>query len=66
MHGSIVAIHASEGAEVTQGEKLITMEAMKMEHVITAPSDGIIASINTAVGEMVEDGVELVVINDHE
>lgn len=66
MHGSIIAIHVSEGAEVKHGEKLITMEAMKMEHVITAPSDGIIASINTAVGKMVEDGVELVVINDHE
>ena len=66
MHGSIVAIHVNEGDEVNAGAKLITMEAMKMEHVITAPSSGKIDSINTAVGEMVQDGFELVVISDHE
>ena len=66
MHGSIVAIHVNEGDEVSVGEKLITMEAMKMEHVITASSAGKIELLNTAVGEMVHDGFELVVIADHE
>ena len=40
------------------------LEAMKMEHTITAPRDGRVEHINYALGEQVEEGVELLVIAD--
>ncbi len=66
MHGSVTAVHVSEGEEVVAGQKLLTMEAMKMEHVIAAPYSGIIKSIHCTVGDLVEDGLELVTFSDDE
>jgi len=45
---------------VKKGQPLVIVEAMKMEHTITAPFDGIIDSVNAAVGEQVDEKRELV------
>ena len=42
MQGTIVTVDASEGDALTQGQQLLVMEAMKMEHVIVAPASGIL------------------------
>ncbi len=52
MPGSIVAVHAHEGAEVARGEVLLVMESMKMELQITAPRDGTV-ELHVAAGDQV-------------
>lgn len=56
MPGSVIRIGASAGDAVVAGQPLIWLEAMKMEHTITAPSDGIVAQLDVAVGQQVEVG----------
>lgn len=56
MPGSVIRIGASEGDAVVAGQPLIWLEAMKMEHTITAPSDGIVAQLDVVVGQQVEVG----------
>lgn len=60
MPGSVIALLAEAGASVKAGDPLLIMEAMKMEHTITAPSDGTLASFHYAVGDQVLAGAELV------
>ncbi|KQQ45990.1 3-methylcrotonyl-CoA carboxylase [Rhizobium sp. Leaf311] len=60
MPGSVIALLAETGASVKAGDPLLIMEAMKMEHTITAPSDGTLASFHYAVGDQVLAGAELV------
>ncbi len=52
--GLVAALSASVGAKVKKGEKLLLMEAMKMQTTVYAPCDGTIAEVNVAVGETVE------------
>jgi propionyl-CoA carboxylase alpha chain len=44
---------------VTAGQPLIWLEAMKMEHTITAPADGVITQLDVTVGQQVEVGAVL-------
>lgn len=60
MPSTVVAILKKEGDEVQAGESIIVLEAMKMEHTITAPQDGIIKHIFFDKGEQVKEGAELV------
>ena len=62
MPGRIIAVDVAAGDAVTKGQKLVTLEAMKMEHSLTAPFDGTVASLNAAVGGQVVDGATLLVI----
>ncbi|WP_343730938.1 acetyl/propionyl/methylcrotonyl-CoA carboxylase subunit alpha [Duganella sp.] len=59
MPGKVVAVLASKGQEVKKGEALVIMEAMKMEHTIAAPHDGIVDDILYSVGDQVADGAPL-------
>lgn len=59
MPGNVIRIGAEVGATVTAGQPLIWLEAMKMEHTITAPSDGVLAEINVKTGQQVEVGAVL-------
>lgn len=59
MPGRIIEIAASEGQQVKQGDTLLILEAMKMEHAVTAPHDGVVRSLCYATGDTVEEGVEL-------
>jgi 3-methylcrotonyl-CoA carboxylase alpha subunit len=60
MPGRVVALLVQPGARVARGEPLLILEAMKMEHTLTAPADGICEAFNVAVGEQVAEGTELV------
>jgi 3-methylcrotonyl-CoA carboxylase alpha subunit len=50
------------GDAVTKGQTLVVMEAMKMELTLAAPQDGVVAAVNGAVGNMVVEGAELIVL----
>ena len=60
MPGNVIALLAREGARVEKGAPLLILEAMKMEHTITAPANGMVKSFRFAVGDQVGDGAELV------
>lgn len=59
MPATVVAILKKIGESVKAGDSLIVLEAMKMEHTIHAPSDGILSDIFYAVGAQVNEGAEL-------
>lgn len=59
MPGKMVSFLAQPGDTVTKGQALAVMEAMKMEHTINAPRDGVVAELLFAVGDQVGDGAEL-------
>ncbi|MFZ1477529.1 MAG: acetyl-CoA carboxylase biotin carboxyl carrier protein subunit, partial [Sphingorhabdus sp.] len=54
MPGRIIAVEVTEGQAVTKGQKLLTLEAMKMEHSLTAPFDGVVAELNAEPGAQVQ------------
>jgi 3-methylcrotonyl-CoA carboxylase alpha subunit len=54
MPGRIIAVEVTQGQTVTKGQKLLTLEAMKMEHSLTAPFDGVVAELNAQVGAQVQ------------
>ncbi|WP_301120809.1 biotin carboxylase N-terminal domain-containing protein [Mycolicibacterium fortuitum] len=59
MPGSVIRVGAAVGDTVTAGQPLIWLEAMKMEHTIAAPEDGVLAELNVAAGQQVEVGAVL-------
>jgi len=59
MPGKMVAFLAKAGDAVAKGQPLAVMEAMKMEHTIHAPRDGVVAELLFAVGDQIGDGAEL-------
>ena len=60
MPGTIIDVLVADGDEVNEGQTLILLEAMKMEHAIKAPADGMIGSVKFKTGDMVEEGVALI------
>ena len=62
MPGKIIAVNVRPGAAVKRGAALLVMEAMKMEHTITAPHDGTVGEVFYAVGDQVADGAELLAL----
>ncbi|MGH3960107.1 acetyl/propionyl/methylcrotonyl-CoA carboxylase subunit alpha [Mycobacterium sp.] len=59
MPGNVVRVGAAVGDTVTEGQPLVWLEAMKMEHTITAPTDGVLAELNVQPGAQVEVGAVL-------
>lgn len=59
MNGTIVALLVKAGETVQAGDTLAIMEAMKMEHAIKAPSDGLVTDIFYGVGDLVDGGADL-------
>ena len=59
MPGRIVAVRVRLGDRVAKGQPLVILEAMKMEHILTAPFEGTVASISAAEGNQVSEGVVL-------
>jgi acetyl-CoA/propionyl-CoA carboxylase biotin carboxyl carrier protein len=53
MPGTVTAVHVAAGAEVAAGTAVITVEAMKMEHVVRAAADGVVSSVLVTVGQTV-------------
>ena len=60
MPGKVAQVLAAAGAQVKRGQALMVLEAMKMEHTITAPADGTVERVNYAAGDLVEEGAELI------
>ena len=54
MPGKIIAVEIAAGDSVTKGQRLLTLEAMKMEHSLTAPFDGVVAELNAVAGAQVQ------------
>ena len=63
MPGQVVAFKVAVGDTVKKGEPLAVIEAMKIEHTITAPTDGVVAELLFAAGDVVADGDELLRID---
>ena len=59
MPGSVIRLGAELGDTVAAGQPLVWLEAMKMEHTIAAPSDGVLSQLNVSVGQQVEVGAVL-------
>jgi 3-methylcrotonyl-CoA carboxylase alpha subunit len=59
MPGRVVQLHVEAGRKVKRGEVLLVLEAMKMEHNILAPADGVIEEVGFTLGDLVEEGVPL-------
>ncbi|MFB7876730.1 acetyl/propionyl/methylcrotonyl-CoA carboxylase subunit alpha [Nocardia sp. NPDC056064] len=66
MPGSVIRLGAAEGDQVTQGQPILWLEAMKMEHTIAAPATGILSALNVTVGQQVEVGTVLAVVEEEE
>ncbi|WP_029117597.1 biotin carboxylase N-terminal domain-containing protein [Mycobacterium sp. URHB0044] len=64
MPGSVIRVGAAAGDRVTAGQPLIWLEAMKMEHTITAPSAGVLAELNVSAGQQVDVGAVLARVED--
>jgi 3-methylcrotonyl-CoA carboxylase alpha subunit len=62
MPGKVTAVEVSAGEKVAKGQRLLTLEAMKMEHALTAPFDGTVAELSAATGQQVSEGQMLVKI----
>ena len=63
MPGKVLEVFVKQGDEVTEGQTLMILEAMKMEHKIVANHDGIITALNFSTGDQVEQGNELLEIS---
>lgn len=60
MHGQVVLVNVHSGDEVEEGQALMVLEAMKMEHTIAAPSGGEVKDVMYAMGDQVEEGADLI------
>jgi propionyl-CoA carboxylase alpha chain len=65
MPGTVVAVRAAAGDQVTSGQPVLVLEAMKMQHTIAAPYDGVVADIKVDVGHQVTAGDVLAVVEQH-
>ncbi|HWK40961.1 MAG TPA: acetyl/propionyl/methylcrotonyl-CoA carboxylase subunit alpha [Croceibacterium sp.] len=54
MPGKVIAVDVAKGDTVTKGQRLLVLEAMKMEQALTAPFDGTVAELNTSAGAQVQ------------
>jgi len=66
MPGKVTAVEVKKGAKVEKGQRLLTLEAMKMEHALTAPFDGTVAELNAKAGAQVTEGQLLVKVEASE
>ena len=60
MPGKVTALAVEAGDAVTKGQPLVTLEAMKMEHALTAPFDGKVEALSVALGDQVSEGATLI------
>ncbi|HEX3536471.1 MAG TPA: acetyl-CoA carboxylase biotin carboxylase subunit [Stellaceae bacterium] len=62
MPGRVTQLMVEPGTNVRRGQPLIVIEAMKMEHTVTAPADGVVDAVRFAPGDLVEEGAELIAL----
>jgi propionyl-CoA carboxylase alpha chain len=66
MPGTVVRVAVEAGATVTTGQPMLWLEAMKMQHQINAPADGVVTELGVAAGDQVEVGRVLAVVSPEE
>ncbi len=66
MPGKVIAVDVSEGQTVTAGQRLLVLEAMKMEHALTAPFDGVVEGLAVSAGSQVQVEAVLCVVEPKE
>ncbi|MEV4087240.1 acetyl-CoA carboxylase biotin carboxyl carrier protein subunit, partial [Nonomuraea fuscirosea] len=66
MPGTVLLVKAEPGDRVSEGQPLIVVEAMKMEHTVTAPRDGIVSELTAQAGRPVDMDAVLAVITAEE
>ena len=66
MPGRVIAVDVAAGTAVTRGQKLLVLEAMKMEHALVAPFDGTVAELTVGAGDQVSEGALLVRVAEGE
>jgi acetyl/propionyl-CoA carboxylase alpha subunit len=66
MPGAVVRIEVIEGTQVRAGTPIVVLEAMKMEHTIRAPADGVVSVISVSTGQQVDSGQVLAVVQEPE
>ena len=66
MPGLVKAVFVVAGQAVAAGDRLAILEAMKMEHTLTAARDGVVAEVLAAAGDQVEAGAPLIRLADEE
>jgi biotin carboxyl carrier protein len=64
MPGKILAVRVEPGQAVKKGDTLVILEAMKMEHEVTAPHDGVVREVRAEVRQQVDAGDVLVVLDE--
>uniref|UniRef100_UPI00279619D0 acetyl-CoA carboxylase biotin carboxyl carrier protein subunit n=1 Tax=Cupriavidus taiwanensis TaxID=164546 RepID=UPI00279619D0 len=64
MPGKVIAVMVEAGTTVARGAPLLVMEAMKMEHTICAPADGVVSEVLYGIGEQVTEGAQLLAFSD--
>ena len=64
MPGKVVSFSVKAGDKVSKGQALAVMEAMKMEHTIAAPNDGLVVEVLYSPGDQVAEGAELLKLGD--
>ncbi|WP_406039950.1 biotin/lipoyl-binding protein [Micromonospora sp. NBC_00898] len=64
--GAVTRVHVEVGQRVAAGELLLTLEAMKLEHPVLAPADGVVAELPVPAGGQVDTGAVLAVVNSEE
>jgi acetyl/propionyl-CoA carboxylase alpha subunit len=66
MPGSVVRVLVEVGTTVVKGQALVVLEAMKMEHTVSAPSEGAVTDVRVMAGQQVEAGAVLVVVAEEQ
>ncbi|MBF6175409.1 acetyl/propionyl/methylcrotonyl-CoA carboxylase subunit alpha [Nocardia blacklockiae] len=66
MPGAVIRLGAEVGSRVEQGQPILWLEAMKMEHTIAAPATGVLAELNVTAGQQVDVGAVLAVVHPEE
>jgi 3-methylcrotonyl-CoA carboxylase alpha subunit/geranyl-CoA carboxylase alpha subunit len=59
-NGKLIALHVQEGQQVKQGDAVLVIESMKLEHILCAPRDAVVHSLLASVGQQVSPGQVLV------
>ncbi|MGN9842365.1 ATP-binding protein [Nonomuraea sp. H19] len=64
MPGSVLRVEVAAGERVVKGQTVLVLEAMKMEHRIAAPADGVVSVVHAEKGQQVEAGAVLAIIQE--
>ncbi|MBI2761494.1 MAG: carbamoyl-phosphate synthase large subunit [Chloroflexi bacterium] len=64
MQATIVSVDVAEGDHVRRGQQLLVLNAMKMEHVIESPADGVVLRLTIAAGDVIPEGIPLLFMEE--